>query len=63
MGRKRGRKKKPNNDRNMTNTSQPRPGFIPAVVDKGKDTRKGEGGETDKRISKKEKGRSIIIRQ
>ena len=55
MGRKRGRKNKPNNDRNKTNTSQPRPGFLTPVGDKSKNTRKGKGGETDKGIKKRKK--------
>ena len=51
MGHKRGRggKGKSNNDRNNDNTSQPRPGFVPPVGDKGKKTRKaGKDISTEK---------------
>ena len=60
-GRKRGRKKKPNNDKNNKNTSQPRQVFIPPEGDKGKDTRKGEEEKLVK-VSQEKKGRSITIR-
>ena len=53
MGRKRRRKRNPNNDRNKTNTSQPCPGFVPPVGDKSKNTSIGKGGETGKDIPKK----------
>ena len=54
MGRKRGRggRRKPNNDRNKDDTSQPRLGFVPPVGDKGKKTRKGKRGETGNDILK-----------
>ena len=55
MEHKRGRKGNSNNDRNKTNTSQPRPEFVPPVADQTKNTRKGKGGETDKGIPKKKR--------
>ena len=55
MGRKRGRKRKSNNDRNRPNTSQHHTGFVPPVGDKSKNTRKGKEGEIYKSIPKKQR--------
>ena len=54
MGHKRGRKKKPKHDRNKSNTSQPRPGFVPSIGDKSKNNRKGKEEKLIK-VSKKRK--------
>ena len=63
MEHKRGRKGKSNNERNMTNTSQPRPGFVPPLGDKVKILGRGKEEKLIKVSQKKEKGRSITIRQ